>query len=105
VSLITVVMSRIGRDGVSSSDYVLVFRSQLGEPWNQVREDVRDMITWKQLRGVTDLDHGKDFEYTYNVRLRSKANAEALVSKLGNGASNGTIRQVTLIAPENHLDL
>lgn len=105
VSLITVVMSKIGHDNVSSSDYVLVFRSRNGEPWNYVNAEVRDLISWKQLRGVTDLDHGKDFEYTYNVRLRSKASAERLVGELGNGASNGTFRQVTMIAPENHLDL
>jgi hypothetical protein len=105
VSLITTVMSKFGRDGVSSGDYVLVFRSSEEEPWEQVNPDVRSQITWKQLRGVTDLGHGKDFEYTYNVRLRPKTSAERLAGQLGNGGSNGTFRQVTMIAPENHLDL
>ena len=105
VSLITVVMSKIGNDGIASADYVLVFRSRNEEPWNYVKSETRDLISWKQLRGVTDVDHGQDYEYTYNVRLRSKASAERLVGELGNGASNGTFRQVTMIAPENHLDL
>jgi uncharacterized membrane protein YhiD involved in acid resistance len=105
ISVITIVMSKISSTNVSSSDYVLVFRSRNGEPWDQVRPETRDLISWKQLRGVTDVEQGNDFEYTYNVRLRSKASAERLVGELGNGASNGTIRQVTLIAPENHLDL
>ncbi|MFV1963883.1 MAG: DUF4956 domain-containing protein [Pirellulaceae bacterium] len=103
ISVITAVMSKIGHDNASSADYVLIFRSDEGDPWSYVRDDVRDLVTWKQLRGVTNLDHGS--EYTYNVRLRSKTSAEQLAAELGNGASNGRIHQVTLIAPENHLDL
>jgi uncharacterized membrane protein YhiD involved in acid resistance len=105
ISLITILMTKIGHDNVSSADYVLVFRSDREEPWNEVDPQVRDMISWKQLRGATDIDRGKEFEYTYNVRLRSKVSAERLVSELGNGAGNGAFRQVTMIAPENHLDL
>lgn len=103
VSVITIVMSKIGHDSASAADYVLIFRSDEEDPWSHVRGDVKDMVSWKQLRGVTNLDHGSEF--TYNVRLRSKASAEQLATELGNGASSGRIRQVTMIAPENHLDL
>ena len=66
---------------------------------------MRELISWKQLRGATSIDQGKEYEYTYNLRLRPRASAERLVSELGNGAGNGAFRQVTMIAPENHLDL
>ena len=101
MSLITVVISRIGRDSVSSADYILIFRSQEREPWDKIPSAARSLISWKQLRGATDVDHGGEFEYTYSVRLRSKATAERVVNEL----SNGVARQVSMIAPENHLDI
>jgi uncharacterized membrane protein YhiD involved in acid resistance len=102
VSLITIVMSKIGHGRVGSADYILIFRSNQKEPWNAVSPSAQDMISWKQLRGATDVDSGKEFEYTYNVRLASKASPERVVNEFGR---NGAIRQVTMIAPENHLDL
>jgi uncharacterized membrane protein YhiD involved in acid resistance len=102
ISLITVVMSKIGHGGAGSADYILIFRSNQKEPWNAVSPTAQDMIAWKQLRGVTDVDSGTEFEYTYNVRLASKAAPERIV---GEFSKNGGVRQVTMIAPENHLDL
>lgn len=102
VSLITIVMSKIGHGRVGSADYILIFRSNQKEPWSAVSSSAQDMISWKQLRGATDVDSGKEFEYTYNVRLASKASPEHVVNEFG---KNGAIRQVTMIAPENHLDL
>jgi uncharacterized membrane protein YhiD involved in acid resistance len=102
ISLITIVMSKIGHGGAGSADYILIFRSNQKEPWNAVSPSAQDMISWKQLRGATDVDSGKEFEYTYNVRLASKASPERIVNEF---SRNGTIRQVTMIAPENHLDL
>lgn len=52
------------------------------------------------MRGVTDVDSGTEFEYTYKVRLASKTTAERIV---GEFSKNGWIRQVTMSAPENHL--
>ena len=66
-----------------------------------MNQEAQSLLSWKQLRGATDIDHGKEFEYTYSVRLGSRATPEKLVSQL----SNGVIRQVTLITPENHLEL
>ena len=103
LAVLTIVMSKIGHDNAAAADYVLIFRSDEEDPWSHVRDDVKDMVSWKQLRGVTNLDSGSEF--TYNVRLRSKASAERLATELGNGASNNRIHQVTMIAPENHLDL
>jgi hypothetical protein len=60
------------------------------------------MISWKQLRGATDVNSGGEFEYTYSVRLARRASPERIVSEF---SDNGGIRDVTLIAPENHLDL
>lgn len=102
VSLITVVMSKIGHDRASSSDYILVFRSNQKEPWNALPPTAQDLISWKQLRGATDIDSGEEFEYTYNVRLASRTSPERIVSEFGR---NNVVHQVTLIAPENHLDL
>lgn len=102
ISLITIVMSKIGHGGAGSADYILIFRSNQKEPWNAVSPTAQDMISWKQLRGVTDVDSGTEFEYTYNVRLASKAAPERIV---GEFSKNGGVRQVTMIAPENHLDL
>jgi uncharacterized membrane protein YhiD involved in acid resistance len=103
ISLITVVMSKIGNTKPGSSDYILIFRSDNKEPWNKVDPETQSMIKWKQLRGATDVDHGKEFEYTYSVRLTNKATPERIVTGITNG--NGAIRQVTLITPENHLEL
>lgn len=101
VALITMVMSKIGHDRAASADYILIFRSDQKEPWKALPPEVQQLVAWKQLRGATDVDHGQDFEYTYNVRLASEASPERIV----NAFSNGTTRQVTLIAPENHLEL
>ncbi|MGH7493843.1 MAG: DUF4956 domain-containing protein [bacterium] len=102
VSAITVLMSKIGHGGAGSADYILIFRSQQKEPWNSVSPAAQDLIAWKQLRGVTDVDSGNEFEYTYNVRLASKAAPERIV---GEFCKNGAVKQVTMITPENHLDL
>jgi uncharacterized membrane protein YhiD involved in acid resistance len=102
VSLITIVMSKIGHDRAASSDYILIFRSNQKEPWNALPPTAQDLISWKQLRGATDVDSGKEFEYTYNVRLASRTAPERIVSEF---SRNGSVHQVTMIAPENHLDL
>ena len=102
VSAITVLMSKIGHGGAGSADYILIFRSNLKEPWNSVSPTAQDLIAWKQLRGATDVDSGKEFEYTYNLRLASKAAPERVVGEL---SKNGGLKQVTMITPENHLDL
>lgn len=102
ISAIAIVMSKIGHGGAGSADYILIFRSSQKEPWNAVSPAAQDLISWKQLRGVTDIDSGTEFEYTYNVRLASKAAPERVV---GEFSKNGGVRQVTMIAPENHLDL
>ncbi|MFQ5649794.1 MAG: DUF4956 domain-containing protein [bacterium] len=101
ISLITIIMSRVGHDQAGSADYILIFRSYEKEPWEKINPEAQSLLSWKQLRGATDIDQGKDFEYTYSVRLASKATPERIVSEL----SNGVIRQVTLITPENHLEL
>lgn len=101
ISLITVVVSKIGYDKAGSADYILIFRSNRKEPWNSIKPEAQSLLSWKQLRGATDIDSGKEFEYTYSVRLASKASPESIIKEL----SNGSIRQVTLIAPENHLEL
>lgn len=102
VSLITVLMSRIGHDRAGSADYILIFRSSQKEPWNALSTAAQDMVSWRQLRGATDVDSGKEFEYTYNVRLASKTAPERVIGEFG---KNEAIRQLTMIAPENHLDL
>jgi uncharacterized membrane protein YhiD involved in acid resistance len=102
VSLITIVMTKIGHDRASSADYILIFRSNQKEPWNTFSPAAQDMVAWRQLRGATDVDSGKEFEYTYNVRLASKTAPERVIGEFG---KNEAIRQVTMIAPENHLDL
>ena len=101
VSFVTVLMSKIGHDRVGSADYILVFRSQHKEPWAAIPEESQKLISWKQLRSATDVDSGSEFEYTYNVKLSPKAAPEQVVREL----SNGKMRQVAMIAPENHLDL
>ncbi len=102
ISLITVVMSKIGHGGAGSADYILIFRSNQKEPWNLLSPTAQDLIPWKQLRGVTDVDSGSEFEYTYNVRLAAKASPERIIGEFG---KNGAMKQVTMITPENHLDL
>jgi uncharacterized membrane protein YhiD involved in acid resistance len=101
VSLITIAMSKIGHDRVGSADYILIFRSEQKEPWEKLPAQAQKLISWKQLRSATDIDSGKDFEYTYSVRLTPKASPERIVGEF----NNGKIRQVTVVAPENHLDL
>ena len=101
ISLVTIIFSKVGHDKAGSADYILIFRSDRKAPWDEIKAEAQSLISWKQLRGATDLDHGKDFEYTYSVRLASKAKPESIVGEL----SNGIMRQVTLITPENHLEL
>lgn len=101
VALITMVMSKIGHDKAGSSDYILIFRSEQKEPFDRIRSQARSLISWKQLRGATDVGQDGEFEYTYSVRLAPKVTPERVVNEL----SNGVVRQVTMIAPENHLDL
>jgi uncharacterized membrane protein YhiD involved in acid resistance len=102
VSLVAVLIPRVSYTRAAASDYILVFRSSLQDPWKALPEDTQGMVTWKQLRGATDADHGTEFEYTYNVRFAAKANPETLVKEI---SKNENISRVTLIAPENHLDL
>jgi uncharacterized membrane protein YhiD involved in acid resistance len=101
VSGLVVLMSKAGHDRPGSGDYILIFRSGQKDPWNELPEEAQKLIKWRQLRSATDIDSGKDFEYTYSVRLASQASAERIVGEM----ANGKIRQVTVIAPENHLDL
>jgi uncharacterized membrane protein YhiD involved in acid resistance len=102
ISLIAMIMSKIGHAGAGSADYILIFRSHQKEPWNAVSPVVQDLIAWKQLRGITDIESGAEFEFTYNVRLASKASPERVVGEFGKG---GAVHQVTMITPENHLEL
>jgi uncharacterized membrane protein YhiD involved in acid resistance len=101
ISLITVIMSRIGVNKAASADYIMIFRSEHTDPWQKIKPEAQSLISWKQLRGATDLDQGKDFEYTYSIRLASKASPESIVGAM----SNGVVRNVTIIAPENHLEI
>ena len=101
LAIIVIVMSRAGHSRAGSGDYILVFRSQQKEPWEALPQEAQKLISWKQLRGVTDLDHGQDFEFTYSVKLADKASPERIVGEF----SNGVAREVTMITPENHLEL
>lgn len=101
VSVVTVLIPRVSHTRAAASDFILIFRSTKKEPWESLPERAQDLVTWKQLRGATDADHGQEFEYTYNVRLHRKASPETVVKEF----SRGDLSQVTLIAPENHLDL
>ena len=101
VSLFTVMMSKSGQGKTGSADYILIFRSKDDEPWERIPAEARSQFAWKQLRGATDLDHGDDVEYTYSVRLARKVDPGRVVSRL----NNGVMHNVTMIAPENHLDL
>jgi len=100
-SLIAMLMHKIGHDRAGSSDYILIFRSGQKEPWEKLKADAQALVSWKQLRGATDVNGGQEFEYTYSVRLAPRATPERIVGEL----SNGVIHQVTLITPENHLEL
>ena len=102
VSLVAVLIPQVSYTRAAASDYILVFRSTLKEPWTAMSEAAQNMVTWKQLRGATDADHGSVFEFTYNVRLGSKTSPEAVVNEI---SKNENVSRVTLIAPENHLDL
>ncbi len=99
--IIVLVMSRAGHDRAGSADFILIFNSDKEEPFDHLPEEAQSLIAWKQLRGATEIDHGNHVEYTYNVRLASKASPESIIGAL----SNGTMQQVTMIAPENHLEL
>jgi uncharacterized membrane protein YhiD involved in acid resistance len=101
IAIIMVVLSRLGHDGVGSSDYILIFRSNQKDPWENLPVEAKELISWRQLRGATDVDHGSEFEYTYSVRLARKAAPEKVIRAI----STDGIRQVTMIAPENHLEL
>ncbi len=101
ISLITILMSKVGHDQAGSADYILIFKSQEKEPWEKLKAEAQALVSWKQLRGATDINRGEDFEYTYSVRLAPKATPERIVGEL----SNGVVREVTLISPENHLEL
>ena len=101
MSIIAFVMSRAGYNKSGSADYILIFRSDAKSPWQSASEEANALFSWKQLRGATELGAGGEVEYTYSVRLASKAVAERIVSTL----SRGAMRQITIIAPENHLEL
>lgn len=101
LAVITIVLSRSGHSSAGSGDYILIFRSERTEPWEALPQEAQQLIAWKQLRGVTDVDHGKDFEYTYSIRLAAEASPERIVGEF----SNGIAREVTMITPENHLEL
>lgn len=100
ISLLTIVMSKIGSK-TSSADYIMIFRSEHKDPWDKIKPEAQSLIAWKQLRGATDVNQGKDFEYTYSIRLAPKASAESIVGAM----SNGVVRNVTIITPENHLEI
>ncbi len=100
ISLLTIVMSKIGSK-TSSADYIMIFRSEHKEPWEKLKPEAQSLIAWKQLRGATDVNQGKDFEYTYSIRLAHKASPESIVGAM----SNGVVRNVTIITPENHLEI
>lgn len=101
VSLIVVTLSSVGYNNVGSADYILIFRSGETDPWSKLPEAATSMVSWKQLRGATEITHGQDYEYTYSIRLAPKAVPERIVGAI----SNGVAREVTLITPENHLEL
>jgi uncharacterized membrane protein YhiD involved in acid resistance len=101
VSLITITLYRVGHDKAGSADYILVFRSKLKEPWQSVSEETKKLLSWKQLRGATELPGESEFEYTYSVRLAPKVAPEKIITSM----SNGNIGKITMITPENHLEI
>ena len=101
LALIAAVMSKIGYDQASSGDYILIFRSDQKEPWSALPSDAQKLVRWRQLRSANDVDSGKEFEYTYNIRLASKATPERIVREF----AVGKIHQLSVIAPENYIEL
>lgn len=101
IAAMTILLSRMGHDSAASGDYILIFRSSQKEPWEALPPEAKELVAWRQLRGVTDIDSGRDFEYTYSVRLARKVTPERVAGEF----SNGVARQVTMITPENHLEL
>ncbi|MCE7938243.1 MAG: DUF4956 domain-containing protein [Chloroflexi bacterium CFX6] len=99
VAAVVVALHAIGYGALGSADYVLVFRSREADPWARLSQEARDLVAWKQLRGATDI--GDDFEYTYSIRLAPKVAPERVVTALRGDVA----REVTLITPENHLEL
>ena len=87
VVVIVLIMSRAGHDRAGSGDYILIFRSDKPEPWAQLPKEAQALISWKQLRGATEIEHGRDVEYTYNVRLASKASPESIIGRFSNRTS------------------
>ncbi len=78
ISFITGLMAKVGHGKAGSADYILIFRSDQGDPWEGISAQAKALIAWKQLRGATDINNGKEFEYTYSVRLARKAKAEKI---------------------------
>ena len=100
VAAAAVGLSRAGHDGVGSADYILVFRSESPEPWAQFSEEAHAFIAWHQLRGATTLKAGQT-EFTYSIRLAPRAQPEQVVATL----RGDLVHDLTLIVPENHLEL
>ncbi len=100
VSAIAVGLMVAGHGSLGSADYILVFRSDQPEPWDKLPEATRSLVGWKQLRGATRLS-GPETEYTYTIRLAQGASAEQVVNAL----TGDVLHDLTLITPENHLEL
>lgn len=101
IAAFTIIMTRMGHNSAASGDYILIFHSNHKDPWDALPAQARELITWRQLRGVTDLNQGMSFEYTYSVRLAPSVNPERIAGEL----SNGVAQNLTMITPENHLEL
>lgn len=99
VAAVVVALYAVGYGALGSADYVLVFRSREADPWAKLPQEARDLVAWRQLRGATDI--GDDFEYTYSIRLAPKVAPERVATALRGDVA----REVTLITPENHLEL
>jgi uncharacterized membrane protein YhiD involved in acid resistance len=102
MSILVLVLSKVGFDGAASSDYILVFRSATKSPLESLPAETQQMLAWKQLRSASDSNGAGEVEYTYNVRMAGQASPDRLVGAL---SEKGGLSQVTLIAPENHLDV
>lgn len=100
VAAIAIGLYWAGHGGLGSADYILVFRSGLPDPWGQLPEPAQALLSWKQLRGATKMG-GELVEYTYAVRLAPRASAEQVLHAL----SGDLVQDVTLITPENHLEI
>lgn len=101
ISVMIIVLSKAGHGTVDSGDYILMFRSGQKEPWEAHPQDAQKLIKWKQLRSVTDVDSGTEYEFTYSIKLASGASPEKIVASF----NKETIRNISVIAPENHLEL